>query len=126
MTRKQTIRILIPGLALAVAAGYWLTSQTRISANPVAISPAVPVIDGYAKVREVPIWLSGLGPVQPLQVVTIKVRVDGQLDRVFFAEGQEVRAGTALAQAQPVPRTMAADYPSKPLRMIVPSAPCDL
>ena len=56
-----------------------------------------------ATTRDMPIWLSGIGSVQPINVVTVKVRVDGQLDRVAFTEGQDVRAGNVLAQIDPRP-----------------------
>jgi multidrug efflux system membrane fusion protein len=61
----------------------------------------VPVTEGQAETRDVPIWLSGIGSVQPLNAVTVKVRVDGQLDRVAFTEGQDVRKGDVLAQIDP-------------------------
>ena len=63
----------------------------------------VPVTVGVATQRDVPIWLSGIGSVQPINVVTVKVRVDGQLERVAFTEGQEVRAGDVLARIDPRP-----------------------
>ncbi len=40
---------------------------------------------------------------QPINVVTVKVRADGQLDRVAFTEGQDVQAGEVLAQIDPRP-----------------------
>jgi multidrug efflux system membrane fusion protein len=91
---------LIALLALFIAIGaYWSNGRTLSAANPKTLSLArVPVVDGYAEARDVPILLSGLGAVQPIQAVTVKVRVDGQLERVMFVEGQEVRAGTVLAQ----------------------------
>lgn len=95
----------ILALVLFIAAGaYWFTGHTLIATNrtPSQIA-SVPVIDGFAQARDVPIWLSGLGAVQPLQAVTVKVRVDGQLDRVMFVEGQDVRAGAVLAQIDPRP-----------------------
>ncbi len=39
----------------------------------------------------------------PLYAVIVKARVDGQLDKVTFIEGQEVAAGTVLAQIDPRP-----------------------
>src|ERR1700730_6000162 len=71
------------------------------SAAAPAIAPIVPVTEGQAESRDVPIWLSGIGSVQPLNAVTVKVRVDGELDRVAFIEGQDVRKGDVLAQIDP-------------------------
>lgn len=62
---------------------------------------AVPVVVGASTVRDLPIWLSGVGTVQPLNVVNIKVRVDGQLKKVMFTEGRDVHAGELLAQIDP-------------------------
>jgi multidrug efflux system membrane fusion protein len=74
-----------------------------VAASPAAAGgvPAVPVAEGRAETRDVLIWLSGIGSVQPLNTVTVKVRVDGQLDRVAFTEGQDVHKGDALAQIDP-------------------------
>ena len=61
----------------------------------------MPVTEGQAETRDVLIWLSGIGSVQPLNTVTVKVRVDGQLDGVAFTEGQDVHKGDVLAQIDP-------------------------
>jgi multidrug efflux system membrane fusion protein len=78
-------------------------SPQAVAASPAARAeaPAVPVTEGRVETRDVPIWLSGIGSVQPLNAVTVKVRVDGQLDRVAFTEGQDVRKGDVLAQIDP-------------------------
>ena len=103
-TTRQLAKFAVPVLLLIAAGGYWFGRHGPIAAKPMASdSAAVPVVDGYAESRDVPVWLSGLGAVQPLQAVTVKVRVDGQLERVMFAEGQEVRTGTVLAQIDPRP-----------------------
>jgi multidrug efflux system membrane fusion protein len=106
MTRspRRLAKFVLPLLLLIVAGGYWFASHGPIAARPAGSDgAAVPVVAGYAERRDVPIWLSGLGAVQPLQAVTVKVRVDGQLDRVMFVEGQEVRQGAVLAQIDPRP-----------------------
>jgi multidrug efflux system membrane fusion protein len=64
---------------------------------------AIPITADLATTRDMPIWLSGIGSVQPINVVTVKVRVDGQLDRAAFTEGQDVHAGDVLAQIDPRP-----------------------
>jgi len=49
----------------------------------------------------VPIYRSGIGTVTAAQSVTVKARVDGQLDQVGFTEGQDVKAGQMLARIDP-------------------------
>jgi membrane fusion protein, multidrug efflux system len=63
----------------------------------------VPVVVERAAVRDVPIVLNGIGTVTALSVVEVKVRVDGQIQKLAFTEGQEVKAGDLLAQIDPRP-----------------------
>ena len=106
LTRPGRVAVLLLPLLIAITAGGyavmtgpWAYPNATVAAGPAA----VPVIVGAATTRDLPIWVSGVGSVQPLNAVTVKVRVDGQLERVAFTEGQEVRAGDLLAQIDPRP-----------------------
>jgi multidrug efflux system membrane fusion protein len=68
---------------------------------PPAPAPGVPVTAGTVEAKDMPIFLNGIGTVQPFNMVTIKSRVDGQIVKVNFHEGQEVNAGDPLIQIDP-------------------------
>jgi multidrug efflux system membrane fusion protein len=64
---------------------------------------AVPVVATIARRGELPIYLTGLGSVTAYNTVTIRSRVDGELIKVAFTEGQLVHQGDLLAQIDPRP-----------------------
>ena len=63
----------------------------------------VPVAVAPVAVHDVPVFLDGLGNVNALNTVTVKTRIDGQLLRFNFQEGQFVRAGDEIALIDPRP-----------------------
>jgi multidrug efflux system membrane fusion protein len=63
----------------------------------------VPVHTALVERKPFPVVLNGLGTVQPLNIVTVRSRVDGQIDSIAFEEGQMVREGDLLVQIDPAP-----------------------
>jgi multidrug efflux system membrane fusion protein len=61
----------------------------------------IAVIAEAATQGDFPVYLTGLGTVTALSTVTVKSRVDGELIRVAFKEGQMVREGDLLAEIDP-------------------------
>ena len=69
----------------------------------------VPVVAGNVEQKDMPIYLDGLGTVQAFNTVTVRTRVDGQLNQVLFTEGQDVKTGDLLVIVDPRPYQAALD-----------------
>jgi membrane fusion protein, multidrug efflux system len=67
-------------------------------------SPApIPVTVVSAKNADFPVYLNGLGTVQPFRTVTVRSRVDGQIIKVAFKQGRMVKEGDTLVEIDPRP-----------------------
>ena len=96
------------GLALLGAAGYWTLGRSMRADSTAApsakpVMPAVPVVTATTRQGEMPVYLTGLGSVTAFNTVTVRSRVDGQLVRVAFQEGQFIHEGELLAEIDPRP-----------------------
>ena len=100
-------RIILPALGCAVlilATLMWHWQSRAAGGTPSPASPApTPVEVAAASHADVPVYLEGLGTVQAFNTVTVKTRVDGQIQKVSFVEGQHVKAGDLLVQIDPRP-----------------------
>ncbi len=84
-----------------VAARYSRASQAnQAKARGPAITPVTAVV---AHKGDIGVYLTGLGAVTPLYTVTVRTRVDGQLMKVLYKEGQTVHKGELLAVIDPRP-----------------------
>ena len=108
MLRRRGWLFLIFGLAVLIFA--WRV-VIRKPANAASHSGAPPVAVEMAEVSQadVPVYLQGLGTVQAYYTVTVTARVDGELQKIAFTEGQSVKKGDLLAQIDPRPTQAAYD-----------------
>ncbi len=101
----------VVGLAVIViaVAFLWLrpgaaqSAKSRSASGRDAASRAVPVTGAVARVSDLSIYITGLGAVTPVKTVTVHTRVDGQLVKVDYKEGQQVKEGDLLAELDPRP-----------------------
>lgn len=93
--------LLAVGVIMFFAKGGQQTS--RAAQQGVRAAPAVPVVAVPVKKGDFSVYLPGLGNVTANNTVTVRTRVDGQLTKVLFREGQIVRAGELLAEIDPRP-----------------------
>src|SRR4029450_12230940 len=118
MTTSRTIGWLL--LIAAIGAVGYFGWQRFHGPNPGAktgsaqksSSPGtVPVRVSVATVAtaESPVHLTGRGPVQGFNAVVVRTRVDGQIEKIAFKEGQLVNQGDLLAQIDPRPYQAALD-----------------
>jgi multidrug efflux system membrane fusion protein len=70
---------------------------------------SIPVTIAQAQTADFQVYLNGLGTVQPYETVTVRSRVDGELTKVAFRQGQMVNEGDLLAQIDPRPYQAALD-----------------
>ena len=111
-------------LAIVAALGFWYYRGTK--ANTEAQGPSnavgggqgsgkggrqgqgggamvVPVVVATAARGDLPVYFNGLGTVTAFNTVTVRSRVDGQIVKINFTEGQTVHQGDALVEIDPRP-----------------------
>ena len=92
------------GVVVLLVVGWHGLPGTRSEAAPPARDGQSIAVDSTtAKREDVPVYLDGLGTVQAFNTVTVTARVDGELQKIGFVEGQMVKQGDLLAQIDPRP-----------------------
>src|SRR2546421_2677779 len=116
MSRSRTIRWTLLVIAIA-ALGYWGWQRFHgdnrpalaDAQKPAPARTAVPVKIASVEKADFPIYLTGLGTVQGFNTVVVRTRVDGQINRIAFQEGQFVKEGDTLVEIDRRPFQAALD-----------------
>jgi multidrug efflux system membrane fusion protein len=100
--------------ALAVIGGAYIgwsryASRDHATTKAGAQASPVPVTVAAVTQADFPVYLTSLGTVQGFNTVTVRTRVDGQIDQIAFKEGQTVKQGDLIAQIDPRPFQAALD-----------------
>jgi multidrug efflux system membrane fusion protein len=111
MQKSRTIRWVL-FIAVVAAAGYYgwhrfhgaeAAAKAEATQKAAARQAAVPVSLSAVEKADFPVYLTGLGTVQAFNTVVVRTRVDGQIDKIAFQEGQAVSQGDLLAEVDPRP-----------------------
>jgi membrane fusion protein, multidrug efflux system len=107
MAKSRTWALLATTLIVVggyVAWRHYSTAQAeQAAAQKPRSAPAVAVKIAPVEKTDFPVYLTGLGNVQGFNTVVVRTRVDGQIDKIDFVEGQFVKQGDILAQIDPRP-----------------------
>jgi multidrug efflux system membrane fusion protein len=98
--RRRALLVAVVALVVLGLAWFGLRAKPKGAAKA---APAVAVDLATVTPRDMPVYLDGLGTVQAFYTVTVSSRVDGQVQKVAFKEGQDVKKGDLLAQIDPRP-----------------------
>jgi multidrug efflux system membrane fusion protein len=104
-------------LLVAAGVGYFGWQRFRgedrataaSNAQKAAARASVRVTIAPVEKADFPVYLTGLGTVQAFNTVVVRSRVDGQIDKIAFKEGQLVNQGDLLAEIDPRPYRAALD-----------------
>jgi multidrug efflux system membrane fusion protein len=115
MKKSRTMRWVLLLLAIA-GVGYFGWQRFRggeqttaaNNAQKAAVNP-IRVTTAPVEKTDFPVYLTGLGTVQGFNTVVVRTRVDGQIDKIGFQEGQMVNQGDLLAEIDPRPFQAALD-----------------
>src|SRR5471032_2620683 len=91
MSRAQIVGGLVVLAGLGFGSWHWLDPEAAAQASAThaaAVPAAIPVAIATAVRGDLPIYLTGLGTVQAYNTVTLHTRVDGELQKVAYTEGQ--------------------------------------
>jgi membrane fusion protein, multidrug efflux system len=102
------------GVAVVLAVGGYVVmgkqqeQQQRTKRARAFQDQPAPVLAARASTADVPVYLDAVGNTRALNTVTVRAQVGGQIVKIAFREGQDVKRGDLLAEIDP--RTYQAQY----------------
>jgi multidrug efflux system membrane fusion protein len=96
---------LIGGLFVLIVVYFWHAHRLAVEAAAASKNarPMIPVTAVQAERGDLSLFLTAIGAVTPFNTTTVKSRVDGAIQNIFYTEGQTVKEGDLLIQIDPRP-----------------------
>ncbi len=92
-------RSILPGpLAIVLLFSGCAKKEQSQPADESGGRPSAPVVTATVEQRDIPIQIKAIGNVEAYQTVQIRSQVNGQIEKIFFKEGEDVRQGQRLFQ----------------------------
>ena len=114
MNKRTLSKVGMAGVVAGLIVVGWFVvaemGRDRARAAASTQVPPVPVVTDIAVTKDMPVLVRGIGTVQAYETVAVKTRVDGQIVKVAFTEGQFVKAGDLLFQIDPAPLQAVLDH----------------
>jgi len=108
-TKRLAWLVVIAAVGCGAYWGYLHIASNANTAKAQVKAAPVPVTTALVRKADFPVYLTGLGTVEPYNTVTVSSRVDGEITKVFFRQGQMVKEGDTLATIDPRPYQAALD-----------------
>src|ERR1035441_8127111 len=93
--RLRLSMLLFPLAAVLLVSGCTNQGQTGVGSGR---RPPAPVVVASVEQRDIPLQINAIGNVEAYQTVQIRSQVNGQIQKIFFKEGEDVRQGQPLFQ----------------------------
>jgi multidrug efflux system membrane fusion protein len=97
----------IGALILLIVFYFWRAHREALEASNKPVRPTIPVSAAIAQRGNLDLYLTAIGSVSPFNTATIKARVNGTVDSIYYTEGQAVKQGDLLIQIDPRPYQVA-------------------
>jgi membrane fusion protein, multidrug efflux system len=101
--RNSLLRVASASVLLAISvvlvvgcSGNGARGDNERPKQPTIVAPLVPVMVGKVSQKTVPVEVRVIGNGEAYSTVQVKSQVDGQVERVYFQEGQDVKKGDLL------------------------------
>src|ERR1019366_3059118 len=98
--QRAVERLRLSMLLFALASGLLVSGRTTQGQTEVGSGrrPPAPVVVASVEQRDIPLQINAIGNVEAYQTVQIRSQVNGQIQKIFFKEGEDVRQGQPLFQ----------------------------